>query len=109
MSKIFSLPIAVRVYPDLQGDRRRLAKPWKRPEGMLVWDAETRVDETQRFMFGSYRFIVGNQCLEEALICADDLSDQERKILGQYASASLRNAGDTLVSHSLRRGSGYSV
>ena len=86
MSNILSLPIAVRVYPDLRRDRKRSDKPWKRPEGMLVWDTETRIDETQRFMFGSYRFIVGNQCLEEALVCAGDLMDQEHSVLEQYAA-----------------------
>jgi hypothetical protein len=53
---------------------------------MLVWDTETRIDATQRLTFGSYRFIVGGKCLEEALFCADDITAEERRILEEYAA-----------------------
>jgi len=94
MANIVSLPIAVRVYPDLREDRKRSDKPWKRPEAMLVWDTETRIDATQRLTFGSCRFIVGDQCLEEALFCADDITAGERRILEEYAAANDADAAD---------------
>jgi len=53
---------------------------------MLVFDTETRIDHTQALMFGSYRFIDQGACVEEGLIVGDDLSDQERAILADYAS-----------------------
>jgi hypothetical protein len=53
---------------------------------MLVWDTETRIDATQRLTFGSYRFIEGGQCLEEALFCADDITAEERRTLEEYAA-----------------------
>jgi hypothetical protein len=59
---------------------------------MLVFDAETRIDATQRLTFGSYRFIERGRCLEEALIVADDLSENELQILRRYAEA---HAADT--------------
>src|SRR5690242_745163 len=66
-----ALPIAVRVYP--VGGREKSEKDWECPDGMLVFDTETRIDQTQRLTFGSYRFIVGGRCLEEGLFYGDDL------------------------------------
>ncbi len=51
---------------------------------MLVFDCETRIDETQALTFGSYRFIVKGRCLEEGLFHADDLSRSEKAILERY-------------------------
>jgi len=51
---------------------------------MLVFDTETRTDATQRLLFGSYRFIVQGECLEEGLFYADDMSGSERRILEKY-------------------------
>jgi hypothetical protein len=86
-----SLPIAVRVYPQVRSAKlenaRSSARPrkaWKRPEAMLVFDTETRIDATQRLTFGGYRFIVGGECLEEGLFYGDDLPEQDRKILEEY-------------------------
>jgi hypothetical protein len=52
---------------------------------MLVFDTETRTDEKQQLTFGSYRFIVGDECLEEGLFYADDLAQQNRDTLQRYA------------------------
>jgi hypothetical protein len=103
MPNILSLAIAVRMYPDLRKERKRSNKPWKNPEAMLVWDTETLTDETQRFIFGSYRFIVGNQCLEEALICADDLTDEDRRTLEEYAATNNADAVDKRLHLRTRR------
>lgn len=51
---------------------------------MLVFDTETRIDATQSLTFGSYRFIVRGQSLEEGLFYADDLQEAEREVLQQY-------------------------
>src|SRR5712692_8264995 len=77
-----SLPIAVRVYPTQPNLEKttRSNKKWKRPEAMVVLDAETRIDPTQRLTFGSYRFIVGGVCLEEALFSGDDLPKEDLEI-----------------------------
>jgi hypothetical protein len=84
-----SLPIALRVYPELQGQeikRKTKAKPWRRPEAVLVFDTESRIDETQALTFGSYRYFQEGACLEEGLFYADDLPDDERAILQRYVS-----------------------
>jgi hypothetical protein len=67
------------------GQTARSEKPWKRPEAMLVFDTETRIDRTQRLTFGSYRFIVAGRCLEEGLFYGDDLPEEDRRVLEQYA------------------------
>jgi hypothetical protein len=91
MSPITSLPISVRVYPEPTASESENAyssserrKTWRRPDSMLVFDTETRIDETQRLTFGSYRFITGGECQEEGLFFGSDLPDQDRKLLEQY-------------------------
>ena len=64
--KMFHLPIAVRVYPDLKPTQPQRKAP--QIDGMLVFDCETRTDKTQALTFGSYRFLVAGRCLEEGLI-----------------------------------------
>jgi hypothetical protein len=93
MPQITSLPISVRVYPELQIPRVANAQPsgqrrkrWRRPDAMLVFDTETRVDATQRLTFGSYRFITRGECQEEGLFFASDLPGQDRNILERYAA-----------------------
>src|SRR5262249_39932505 len=78
-----------RVYPEPPEQERRFSseKKWRRPEAMLVFDTETRTDPTQRLTFGSYRFIVAGECLEEGLFYADDLPTRDRKVLEQYVVA----------------------
>ena len=77
-----SLPIAVRVYPDLQPTQPDRRVP--QIDGMLVFDCETRIDKTQALTFGSYRFLVAGRCLEEGLFYADDLTANERDVLERY-------------------------
>jgi hypothetical protein len=93
MSRIISLPISVRVYPELAvpvientNSRTQRRKTWRRPDSMLVFDTETRVDATQRLTFGSYRFITSGECLEEGLFFGSDLPDQDLKVLKQYVA-----------------------
>jgi hypothetical protein len=83
------LPIAVRVYPDLKPTQPERKAP--QIDGMLVFDCETRTDAAQALMFGSYRFLVEDRCLEEGLFFADDLTNDERRVLEDYA----RNPADT--------------
>lgn len=82
------LPIAVRVYPDSENVEKtnRSSRPWRCPDAMFVLDTETRIDATQGPTFGSYRFIVDGQCLEEGLFYADDLPDKDRRILERYVT-----------------------
>ena len=67
---------------------------------MFVFDTETRTDSRQSLTFGSYRYYVGGQCLEEGLFYGDDLSMSERLMLEEYASSHEANtdecAGRTL-------------
>jgi hypothetical protein len=87
MPDLKSLSLAVRVYPatrDAQADSH-LRKPWRCPRAMFVFDTETRTDATQSLTFGSYRFIVDGDCLDEALIYGDDLPERDREILEHYA------------------------
>jgi rRNA maturation protein Nop10 len=84
------LVIAVRVFPDLKDDNRDFDKPkreWHRPDAMLVFDTETRTDQTQRLTFGSYRFIVGGQLACENLFYGDDLPVGDRRILERHVAA----------------------
>jgi hypothetical protein len=78
-----SLPIAVRVYPDLKPTQPQRKAP--QIDGMLVFDCESRTDKTQALTFGSYRFLVAGRCLEEGLFYADDLTDDEGDALERYA------------------------
>src|SRR5580704_4437667 len=79
------LPIAVRVYPDLEGwqpDRSATPKPLL--DAWLVFDCETRTDKGQALTFGSYRFLVKGRCLEEGLFHGDDLTPRELGVLERY-------------------------
>ncbi len=93
MMEIESLPISVRVYPEPSksgSDNTRSSanrhKAWRQPDAMLVFDTETRVDETQRLTFGSYRFFTGGECQEEGLFFGTDLPNQDRQVLERYAA-----------------------
>jgi hypothetical protein len=82
------LPVAVRVYPEPEsaGQSARSSKEWRVPNAMFVFDTETRIDAAQGLTFGSYRFIVEGQCLEEGIFYADDLPDRDRRVLEQYVT-----------------------
>ena len=87
------LPIALRAFTERPSARPRGrtpgAVPW--PQRILVLDFETTTDETQRMLFGSYRYIrtagyreLRLMTVEEGLICADDLADADLAILREY-------------------------
>jgi len=78
--------MAVRAYPLPRGRRRGRRRDPGPPSGMLVVvDAETRTDITQRLLFASYRVYAADGCLiEEGLVAADDLSPDERQNLEDY-------------------------
>ncbi|MGB6358378.1 MAG: hypothetical protein WBF30_06305 [Candidatus Acidiferrales bacterium] len=85
------LPLAVRVYPEPEKPKQerqadRSLRHWSCPDAMLIFDTETRTDATQRITFGSYRFLVAEQCREEGLFYADDLPARELEILKNYAA-----------------------
>src|ERR1700733_11157274 len=99
MPRTTSLPIAVRVFPEIETSATEVPrsttqrhKTWRRPDEMLVIDTETRIDATQRLTFGSYRFTRGGVCQEEGLFFGSDLPDQDRKILESYAAERPANA-----------------
>jgi hypothetical protein len=98
------LTLAVRVYPTTkskQRDASRERKPRKMPKSMLVLDTETRTDESQRLTFGSYRYIVKGNCLEEGIFHADDLPAKDLEVLRKYIAkhpvAVARNGNPTLL------------
>jgi hypothetical protein len=92
MSQISSLPIAVRVYPEIQSETQKKQqytehpKRWRQPDAMLVFDTETRVDETQKLTFGSYQFFIGGECQEEGLFFAPDLPEKDHQLLARYTA-----------------------
>ncbi len=101
MSKLRSLSIAVRVYPEAftQESNRRVPnitdrKAWRLPNAMFVFDTETRVDAAQRLTFGSYRFIVDGECEEEGLFHAPDLPECDCEILARYTASHFADAAN---------------
>ncbi len=90
------LPIAIRVYPEIETDRDHQTKrhPPTRPDAMLVFDCETRTDATQRLTFGSYRFLVNGNCLEEGLFYADDLPPHDRRVIERYVATHPADVGE---------------
>ena len=83
------LSIAIRAFPALKPPepKSRKNKVWRLPRAMFVFDTETRTDASQRLTFGSYRFFVDNELLEEALFYADDLPSKHRKTLEKYVAS----------------------
>lgn len=81
-----SVPIAVRVYPLPENveDGEHTRKWWRTPDGMLVFDTETRTNAQQSLTFGSYRFFVERRCLEEGLFHGGNLSANEIGVLKRY-------------------------
>lgn len=89
--KIATLPLAVRVYPEPKNTRQeerddRPLRHWRCPDAILVFDTETRTDDSQRLTFGSYRFLVAGVCQQEGLFYADDLPAMELAILKRYVA-----------------------
>jgi hypothetical protein len=54
---------------------------------VVVFDAETRTDLTQRLLFGSYRIHSSTRLVEEGLVAADDLTANECRLLETYVAA----------------------
>jgi hypothetical protein len=84
------LQLAIRVYPQPHDDnkrKRRALKHWRRPERMLVFDTECRIDTAQALTFGCYRYYDHGRCLEEGLFYGDDLPVTDRRTLERYAAA----------------------
>ena len=86
------LPIAIRVFPALKPTepKSRKNKRWRLPCAMFVFDTETRTDTSQCLTFGSYRFLVDDELLEEGLFYADDLSPKGKRTLERSVSAQHR-------------------
>ncbi len=84
--KVTLLDFAFRVYPVVKGVERHFQAPksWKCPDAMLVFDTETRTDETQRLTFGSYRFFEKGRCIREGLFYGDDLPRGDLAVLKKY-------------------------
>jgi hypothetical protein len=84
-----SLPIAIRVFPALRPTepKGRKNKFWRLPRAMFVFDTETRTDTSQRLTFGSYRFFVKSELLEEGLFHAGDLPTKDMRTLEKYVAA----------------------
>ena len=83
--EIRPLTVAVRVFPYADiGKDHRLTRSSLIPKGMLVIQTAGRSGSSQKLTMGSYRFIVGGQCLEEGLFYADDLPRRELQVLKDY-------------------------
>jgi hypothetical protein len=97
-NKLSLLDLAVRVYPMLKETEPsfQTRKQWRCPDAMLVFDTETRTDETQRLTFGSYRFYEKGICTREGLFYADDLPERDRAVLEKYV---VTHKADTADGH----------
>jgi hypothetical protein len=93
---LHKLDIAVRAYPvpDKSEPRSREKRTWNRPSAMLVFDTETRTDETQRLTFGSFRFFENGICKREGIFYAESLSEADRAVLQKYAASRPSDAKD---------------
>ena len=81
------LPIALRVFPDCAEREPRDLKLWRRPNAMLVFDTEARVDPTQRLTFGSFRFLHNGECVDQGLFYGTDLPEKDLATLKSYVLA----------------------
>ena len=88
-TNIVALPVAVRVYPAPAKAKNttRSERPWQLPDAMLIFGTETRTDPAQRLTFGSYRYFVEGQCLEEGLFYGYDLPEKDCHVLERYVAA----------------------
>ena len=99
MSQTKPVPVQVAVRPYPEGEEESDSPHAKKrrdpptPTAMMVLDAETRTDYTQKLTFGSYRFYEEGDCLEEGLFHGDDLPERDQQILNRYAA---RNAPDVV-------------
>jgi len=85
--EISTLPVAVRVFPDLALERDGArARFWQQPEGTLV----IHTQEVGRGFIGISRFIVDGECLEESLFY-HDLPRADVQILRKYVASHALN------------------
>jgi hypothetical protein len=86
---IDELQIAVRGYPisppNDEGEPSKSSRPL--PDNALVFDCETRTDAQQSLTFGSYRYYIKGDCIEEGLFYGEDLSVEEMACLKGYAQS----------------------
>jgi len=95
------LPAALRIYPEPNRKPRLPNRCYRIPppaNAFFIFDTEARANTSQRFTFGSYRFLVGGRCQEEALFHFDDLPVEELHILEQYVAS---HKSDTVDSRKL--------
>ena len=99
LQPVDALALACRVYPVTPALAKspRSRRTWQQPRSMLIFDTETRIDATQRLTFGSYRFLVDGDCLEEGLFYADDLPEDDQAILRTYVETHLADVGEAGV------------
>jgi hypothetical protein len=100
-AQIDSLDFAVRVYPEAhrskQQSRSIAVRKWRRPDGMLVFDTETRIDAAQTLLFGCFQYIADGKLLREALFYADDLAIRDVRLLHKYVDQRQRNSRLALI------------
>jgi hypothetical protein len=81
--------VAVRVYPlppqDDDDDGSKKRKKRELPEEIIVFDTETRTDEAQSLLFGSYRVYIAGDFVEEGLFYPEDITAKELRVLKRYA------------------------
>jgi hypothetical protein len=89
--QIKTLPIALRVFPeDAETERgTRSARFWQEPEGILILSTQPR---GKRGLIGSYRVIVGGECVEEGMFY-DGLSKVDVRVLKEYVVSLLAETG----------------
>lgn len=114
------LPVAVRAYaraPDKRRRRRRRGataeprqraprspEPQRRPEAILVFDAETTIDAAQALVVGTYRFCLVSwdtdgpalTCVEEGIVVPDDLEADHpaaMRLVERYVAAAAPASG----------------
>lgn len=80
------LPVAVRAYtPAADPPKRPRHTSWTKPSLVLVIDTETTVDATQRLRFGVWRVYERGELLDEGLFHAEDLPEEDRAFMLDYA------------------------
>ena len=86
---VTAMPVAVRVYPlppqDPDDDGSKKRKKRELPEEIIIFDTETRTDEAQSLLFGSYRVYIAGDFIEEGLFYPEDLTAKELRVLKRYA------------------------
>jgi hypothetical protein len=87
--------IAIRVFPEFKTVQAKLrpSKPWRRPNALFVFDTETYADALQSLLFGSFRFIVDGECLQEGLFTPNYLSPREQQVMREYANTHRADVG----------------